>query len=193
MPCSGLSFAPLSRNVVNNCQPNAPGIKEQIYVGTLDQISAVVYNTTEPQFIDSFTLKGSEKLKLWEGYSLSQGFTVGLTVADTGNKTPHGLRFTVFENSAAADKEINKIVRRKDLFAFAKQNGQFGRWVALGFTTGLSATTLTLDSNNTDNPGQYIIEFSAPNETETPKTLLHKTSALDDTEDYLKTFIVAPV
>lgn len=179
--------------MINNCLPNGQGVKEQIYVGTLDQLLVVTDDATDKKLVTNFTLKTGEKLRLWEGYKLSSGFTLSLATSEAGNKIVHGFNFTIYDNSTAADAEVDKIMSRTDLFAVVKQNGAFGRWRMLGFTTGLQATSLDLDSNNADFPGQYRLQFVGAQEIEVPRTFKHVTAMLEDTEVYLRTLIVVPV
>ncbi len=181
------SVEKLKRALINNCKPVGQGLKEQIYVGTRDQIAAYTTDPANPKVITAITMKSGEKLKLWEGFNLSSQATVGFAANDNGNNITHGLRFMVFDNSPEADGEVDLITKRTDLFAIVKQQGEFGRWKALGWTTGLKATNLTSDSNDANNPGQFILEFSAAQEKETPKTVKHITSSVEDTEDYLIT------
>jgi hypothetical protein len=181
------SVEKLKRALINNCKPVGQGLKEQIYVGTRDQIAGYVTDPTNPKIITGITMKASEKLKLWEGFNLSSQATVGFAANDNGNNITHGLRFMVYDNSPEADAEVDLITRRTDIFAIVKQQGEFGRWKALGWTTGLKATNLTYDSNEASTPGQFILEFSAAQEKETPKTVRHATDVLEDTESYLIT------
>ncbi|GAB3994640.1 hypothetical protein GCM10028807_32690 [Spirosoma daeguense] len=180
------SVSSLTRNLVNNCQPNGQGLKAQMYVGNLDQIQSVAFDA-DNKTITGITLKSGEKLKLWEGFKLSNQATIGFAANDYGNNLPHGLRFVVLDNSVAADKEVDSIVNQTNLFAIAKQNGATGRWKVFGYPTGLACTNLTNDSNDANTPGQFVLEFQAAQEKTTPYTLKHVTSSVEDTEAYLIT------
>lgn len=187
---SCISVSALTKNLINNCAPVGQGLKEQIYVGTRDEIASYTLDATNDKIVTAITMKTGKKLKLWEGYKLSHKATVGFSANDNGNSMPHGLTFMVYDNSPEADKEVDRISQRGDLFAVVKQQGENGRWTIQGFTTGLRMTNLSKDSNDANNPGQYILDFSADQEKETPKTFRHLTSTLDDTEDFLKTLVL---
>ncbi|QKZ15200.1 hypothetical protein [Spirosoma sp. KUDC1026] len=194
---SCVSVSALTRDLVNSCQPNGQGLYEKMYVFTRDELLSYTTDTsaTDPavgaKIITALTLKTGKKLKRWEGYKLSAQGTQGFSANDNGNSITHGFRFMVFDNSPEADAEIDKLTNRTDLVAIIKQQGEFGRWKLMGFSTGMSMTNLTNDSNDANNPGQFTLEFQAAQEKETAKTLRHKTATLDDTADYLETLATA--
>lgn len=184
MPCTSTSN--LAIDLTRSCDPVGQGLYEKMYAVRLKDFS-VTYHSTDKKIVAAITMKGGVKLKRWEGFNLSSKASVSFAEEQLGNKIPHNFDFAVLENTTAADAEVDSLAGMIDLVVIAKQNGATGRWKMWGYPTGMKTTALSADSNDANNPGAFLLSFSAPQSRATPLTVQHITSSLDDTEAYLET------
>lgn len=183
--------ADLKKNLTVNCDvPLAKGIDEQIFTGRIRDLDTSAYDSTNPKIITNIVMKSGKKLKRWIGQNFSNQATVGFAAGEYGNTLPHGLRYILFSNDAADERELDDVAQVNDMFAIVKKNGNGAGYKVYGWQTGLRMTSLNSDSNDDTLKGAYVMEFSAPDEKKTPYTLKHMTTGgtpTDDTAAFLET------
>ncbi|RIV19717.1 hypothetical protein DYU11_22575 [Fibrisoma montanum] len=185
----------IKENLLRDCnKPLSQGVAERFYIGMYDdQVSAIGFDPTNPKILNELTLKTGEKLKVYEGFDLSNRPSVGFTAGDFGNTFPHTFVFAIFDNSAKAKQEIDALGSRKDFFIIYKRRGAYGPWEVMGLLTGMKMTAFEYNPNDASAKGALVVTLTAADEPGMPHEFVHKDQGgLVDTPAYL-TSIALPV
>lgn len=159
----------IAHDFIYDCEnPPAAGLENEALLINWDDIDRAqcAFNETQPNVLETLVLKSGKKANIVQQRKTSFNGTAIAQVEGTySTGTTQTFAFAVFENSADAKANIEKMLNGKFIAIVQNSSGaEDARYEILGWYTGLKTPTLSKDYVAEESAGVYAITLASGNE-----------------------------
>lgn len=163
----------IAHDFIYDCEnPPAAGLENEALLINWDDIDRAqcAFSETQPNVLETLVLKTGKKANIVQQRKTSFNGTAIAQVEGTySTGTTQTFAFAVFENSADAKANIEKMLNGKFIAIVQNSSGaEDSRYEVLGWYTGLKKPTLAKDYVAEESAGVYAITLASGNEPSLP-------------------------